>query len=110
MTKREFYEAIINGEMNEELKAFAAELRDKLDHTNELRKNRPSKASVANEPIKAEIINFLHATGTVVTAAEVATAVGVSTSKASAILRTIDDLVVSEVKGKSGKVKGYRFD
>ena len=110
MTKREFYEAMIKDEMSEELQDFAKELVAKLDHTNEVRKSRPSKASITNEPIKAEIINFLHSTGTVVTASEVATAVSVSTSKASAILRTIDDLVVSEVKGKSGKVKGYRFD
>lgn len=109
MTKREFYEAIIKGEMNEELQTFAATLRDKLDHTNELRKSKPTKASVANEPIKAEIINLLRTNPVVMTASEVATEVGVSTSKASAILRTIEDLVVSEVKGKSGKVKGYRF-
>lgn len=109
MTKREFYEAIIKGEMNEELQNFAATLRDKLDHTNELRKNRPTKASVANEPIKAEIVRLLQDNPVVVTASEVAEQVGISTSKASAILRTIENLEVSEVKGKSGKVKGYKL-
>lgn len=109
MTKREFYEAIINGQMNEELQAFAADLRDKLDHSNELRKARPSKKSVENEPLKANIVSVLTEADEVMTASEVATAIGVSTSKASALLRQIENLVVSEVKGKSGKVKGYRI-
>lgn len=109
MTKREFYEAIINGQMNEELQAFAADLRDKLDHSNELRKARPSKKSVENEPLKANIVSVLTEADGVMTASEVATAIGVSTSKASALLRQIENLVVSEVKGKSGKVKGYRI-
>lgn len=109
MTKREFYEAIISGQMNEELQAFATELRDKLDHANALRKDKPSKKSVENEPIKANIVNVLTEANGVMTASEVASALEISTSKASALLRQIDGLTVTEVKGKSGKVKGYRI-
>lgn len=107
MTKREFYEAIISGQMNEELQAFATELRDKLDRTNELRKAKPSKKSVENEPLKASIVSVLTEANGVMTASEVANAIGITTSKASALLRQIDNLVVSEVKAKHGKVKGY---
>ena len=51
MTKREFYEAIENGTMNEEIKAMATKLREAMDLSNEKRAAKvQEKASEAYAP------------------------------------------------------------
>ena len=51
MTKREFYEAIENGTMNEEIKAMATKLREAMDLSNEKRAAKvQEKASEAYSP------------------------------------------------------------
>ena len=96
MTKREFYVAIANGEMNDEVKATAAEYIAKMDEANEKRKNTLSKKQEENEAIKAEILEHLDTEAK--TATTVGELMGISTQKAT----------VTEVKitGK-GKQKGY---
>ena len=59
MTNREFYTAIVNGEMNDEIVAKATEEIAKLDARNAKRSATPSKKSLENEPIKAKIVEFL---------------------------------------------------
>ena len=106
MTRREMFEAIVNGNVTEEVVAMAQSELVKMDERNEKRKNSPSKTAIANEPIKAQIVEIL--THEPLTASEVANAVGISTQKASALLRQIEGLTVTEVKVKGkGKVKGY---
>ena len=106
MTKREMFEAIINGNINEEIIEMAKNEIVKMDERNAKRKNTPSKTAVANEPIKAQIVEVL--TNEPMTASEVAEKVEISTQKASALLRQIEGLTVTEVKVKGkGKVKGY---
>jgi len=106
MTRREMFEAIVNGNVTEEVIAMAQNEIVKMDERNEKRKNTPSKTAVANEPIKAQIAEVL--TSEPMTASDVAEAVGISTQKASALLRQIEGLTVTEVKVKGkGKVKGY---
>ena len=106
MTKREMFEAIVNGNVTEEVVAMAQNELVKMDERNEKRKNSPSKTAIANEPIKAQIVEVL--TTEPLTASDVANAVGISTQKASALLRQIEGLTVTEVKVKGkGKVKGY---
>ena len=106
MTKREMFEAIVNGNVTEEVVAMAQSELVKMDERNEKRKNSPSKTAIANEPIKAQIVEVL--TTEPLTASDVANAVGISTQKASALLRQIEGLTVTEVKVKGkGKVKGY---
>ena len=106
MTRREMFEAIVNGNVTEEVVAMAQSELVKMDERNEKRKNAPSKTAIANEPIKAQIVEIL--THEPLTASEVANAVGISTQKASALLRQIEGLTVTEVKVKGkGKVKGY---
>ena len=106
MTRREMFEAIVNGNVTEEVVAMAQNELVKMDERNEKRKNAPSKTAIANEPIKAQIVEIL--THEPLTASEVANAVGISTQKASALLRQIEGLSVTEVKvPKKGKVKGY---
>lgn len=110
MTNREFYTAIANGEMNDELKDFAKEGIAKLDARNAKRAATPSKTAVANEPIKASILEFL-ADREVHLAKEVGEALGISTSKASALCRELvkeEKATASEVKvAKVGKRMAY---
>ena len=109
MTKREFYVAIANGEMNDEVKATATEYIAKMDEANEKRKNTLSKKQEENESIKAEIMEHLDTEAK--TATTVGELIGISTQKASALLRQLvsdGKATVTEVKitGK-GKQKGY---
>ena len=108
MTKREFLAMVAIESANEEVKAYAIAEIEKMDKRNAKRRETPSKSAVANEPIKAEIVKVL--TNEPMTASAVAEQVGISTQKASALLRQIDGLEVTEVKVKGkGKVKGYYF-
>lgn len=106
MTRREFLEMVIEGKVTDEMKDFANSEITKMNDRNAKRKASPSKTAIANEPIKAEIVKGL--TNEPKTASEIAKEVGISTQKASALLRQIDGLTVTEVKIKGkGKVKGY---
>ena len=92
--------------IEEELSGFAAKEIEKMNERNAKRAATPSKKAVANEPIKAEIVKVL--SDTPQSASEIASKVEISTQKASALLRQIDGLTVSELKVKGkGKVKGY---
>ena len=106
MTRREMFEAIVNGNITDEVVEMAQNEIVKMDERNAKRKNTPSKTALANEPIKAQITEVL--TSEPQTASAIAEVVGISTQKASALLRQIDGLTVTEVKVKGkGKVKGY---
>ena len=107
MTKREFFEAVMALEnVDAELVLFAEQEIEKMNERNAKRKNTPSKTAIANEPIKAQIMEVL--TETPQSASEIAEKVGISTQKCSALLRQIENLTVTELKVKGkGKVKGY---
>ena len=107
MTNREFLNAVVNGTVNDDMVAFATAELEKMDARNAKRAATPSKTAIANEPIKANIVTYLSEHG-LSTAAEVGEALGITTNKASALLRQIDNLNVTEVKiPKKSKVKGY---
>ena len=106
MTRREFLEMVIAETGNDEIKVFAESEIEKMNARNAKRSATPSKTALANEPIKAEISKVL--TNEPQTAKEIAEKVEISVQKASALLRQMDGLEVSEVKVKGkGKVKGY---
>lgn len=107
MTKREFFEAVMALEnVDSELVLFAENEINKMNERNAKRKSTPSKTAIANEPIKAQIVEVL--TETPQSASEIAEKVGISTQKCSALLRQIEGLTVTEIKVKGkGKVKGY---
>lgn len=114
MTRREFFEAIKQAEgLDVELKLFAEKEIEKMDARNAKRKGSPSKKAVENAPIKEAIVELLNhykeLTGEPLPASEVGEKVGISTAKASALLRQIDRLVVEEIKVKGRKVKGYKI-
>ena len=109
MTKRDFFNAIANGQITDELKEFATEQIARMDSANEKRKNTLSKKQEENEAVKAEIVKHL---GTEpMTATTIGELMEISTQKASALLRQLVNdgkATATEVKitGK-GKQKGY---
>lgn len=109
MTKREFYVAIANGEMNDEVKATAEEYIAKMDEANEKRKNTLSKKQEENEAVKVEILTHLDAEAK--TATTIGELMGISTQKASALLRQLVNdgkATATEVKiPKKGTQKAY---
>lgn len=112
MTRREVYNAVLNGNTSEKvLNWFRTEL-SKMDIANEKRKTQPSKKEQENQPIKDGIFALLCERGSMVASA-IGEAMNISTSKASALCRQmVEDgkLSVAEVKSAKkggGKVKQY---
>ena len=59
MTQREFFTAIVNGTINADIQAYAADAIVKLDKRNATRASKPTKSQQANVPLLAEIRTFL---------------------------------------------------
>ena len=110
MTKREFYTAIMNGEIDEQVKLFASEELEKMDAANEKRRNTLSKKAQENLPLFEKIMNEI-LDDEPKTATDVATVLEVSVQKANSLLRRLADegkinKVDVKIKGK-GTQKGY---
>lgn len=84
MTNRDFLNAVINSAVSDEIREYAKAQLEKLNARNAARAAKPSKAAIANEPIKQAIVQILSATP--MTTTDIAKSIGVSTQKASAIL------------------------
>lgn len=110
MTNREFYKVVINAVENEEIKAFAQAEIDKLDKKNEKRKNTQTKTQKENEGIKNSIVALIEEQGSMV-ASVIASNLGISTQKASALCKQLveeKELVVTDIKVKNkGTLKQY---
>lgn len=110
MTKREFYTAIMNGELDEQVKLFASEELEKMDAANEKRRNTLSKKAQENLPLLQKITDEI-LTDEPKTATDVAAVLEVSVQKASGLLRRLVGegkavKVDVKIKGK-GTQKGY---
>lgn len=114
MTARNFYNAIANGTINEELMAYAAEAIKKMDEANEKRKTKVSPSQMENEKLKNEIAEKMVGMD-YTTAATIAEMMGISPNKASALCRMMAGekdgrFVTTEVKNeKKNKVKAYKL-
>lgn len=109
MTKRDFYTAIANGQITDEVKAAAEEYLVKMDEALEKRKNTMTKKQEENEAVKAQILEHLDTEPK--TATTVGELVEISTQRASALLRQLvsdGKATVTDVKiPKKGVQKGY---
>ena len=110
MTKREFFETITASTLAEEIKEFAQNEINKLDE--EKAKNAQKRAEKAkeNEPLYTAILEIM--TDEPAIASEIATKIGVSTSKASSLLRSLVaegkvSLTPEKIKSGKSKVNGY---
>lgn len=110
MTKREVLNAIVNGEINEEVKAWAGAQIEKMDAANEKRRNSVSKKAQENAPLVKRIVEELLGEEPL-TATDIAAALEVSPQKASALARRAvaeGDAVAHDIKVKGkGTMKGY---
>lgn len=110
MTKRDFLKAVMNGEINDEIKAFAEEEIEKLDTANAKRREKTSKKREENKPLLDQIYNEILGEEPK-TASEVAEVIQTSVQKASSLLRTLVEdgkAEAQEIKvPKKGKCKGY---
>ena len=106
MTNRDFYNAVINANINEEMTQFATDAIAKLDARNAKRSERPSKTQIANAPIIEAISRVL--TDEPMLASKIAELCGISTAKASALAKKVEGVKVVDVKVKGkGTQKGY---
>lgn len=106
MTQREFYTAVINANLNEEMTQFATDAIAKLDARNAKRANTESKTQIANKPIIEAISKVL--TDEPMLTSKIAELCEISTQKASALVKKVEGVqsVDVKVKGK-GTQKGY---
>jgi len=106
MTNRDFYNAVIDANINEEMTQFATDAIAKLDARNAKRASTESKTQIANKPIVEAIARIL--TDEPMLASKIAELCGISTQKASALVKKVEGVqsVDVKVKGK-GTQKGY---
>ena len=111
MRTKEFYNAIATNEnLSAELREFAANAILKMDKENASRNSKAAeKRAAENAPFVEAVTNLLRNSSKVFTAAEVKDAIeGIdSTSKATAILKMVEGVKVSEVVVNKRVVKGY---
>lgn len=118
MTNREFYTAISNGEMNDELMAKATELIEKMDEANAKRAQKVLEKKQAAEdekaPIREALLNAMNEEG--MTAAQLIEAAGltdeVKIASVPSLLKpfvldgTVEKVDV-KVEGKKGPQRSY---
>lgn len=118
MTNREFYTAISNGEMNDELMAKATELIEKMDEANAKRAKKVLEKKQAAEdekaPIREALLNAMGDEG--MTASQLIEAAGltdeVKVASVPSLLKpfvldgTVEKIDV-KVEGKKGPQRGY---
>lgn len=101
MTNREFFTAISEGKLTDEIKEFAVAAIEKLDNRNANRSNKPTKAQLENAPIKQALLEYLTSNDGQYTEGDLGTALGVTHNKAGALARQL----VAEGKVTSAEVK-----
>lgn len=110
MTTREFYNTVINSTLDDDTIEFARKALEKLNSKSDTK--RKSKAE-EDEPLREAITKVLADAENPMLTSEIATACGLSTPKASALLRKMSadgELTETEVKiAKVGKRKAYHL-
>lgn len=118
MTNREFYTAVSNGEMNDELMTKAAELLEKMNETNAKRAQKVLEKKQAAEdekaPIREALLNAMSDEG--MTASQLIEAAGLTDEvKVASIPSLLKPFVLDgtvekidvKIEGKKGPQRGY---
>ena len=115
MTKREMYVAIVNGEMNDEMKELATELLENLDASNAKRKEKAGEKRAEKLAAEAELVNAIveFLGDEFVTASDICEhfeEIGTPQKATVLVKRAVEDgrVVVEKIKGAKGKVNGYK--
>lgn len=105
MTNKDFFSAVANGTMNDEIKAFAKAYLEKSEAKNSADK---AKRDADNAPIVAAVKEIL-ADGKTHTASDIAARANITTPKATAIIKKIDGIKVDSVTVNKRVVNGYHI-
>ena len=102
MTRVEFFTAVANAQITDEVKAYAAEQATKL--------STPTAKQVENAALKGDILKFLATKEDAVIGAEIAKEFGISTSKTTGLCGSMvkdGTLAKSKVATEDGERVGY---
>ena len=108
MTTREFYTAVVEANVNEELTAKAQELIAALDAKNEKRKNTETKEQKEAAARAAAVLVFLKEQTEPVTRDTIAGILGMSPAQASAACKALGEAVTkTEIKVDKARKVAY---
>lgn len=104
MTNKEFYTAVSNNNITEDVIAHATEALRKME---EATTARATAKNAEDAPLVEAVVALLTNAPRVYTAAEIAAQVGVHTSKATNLCKKIPNIRISDVTVDRRVVKGY---
>lgn len=106
MIRREFLQMVINGSVSAEGIEFAKQELAKMDKANQSKASKASKAkAIEDAPIIAKILEVLTKADKPLLGSELALEVGITQSKAIALAKKVEGIIIGEVKVKG---KGVR--
>lgn len=116
MTNREFFNTVVSGVVNDEVKEWAKLQLEKMDSANEKRRNSVSKTELANAPLREQIVNEYITTelqtASMIAEAMCANGIEITHNKVTAVLKKAVEegvIVKEDVKvPKKGTQKGYK--
>ena len=104
MTNKEFLSNVSLNNITAETIAYATEA---LRKANESASNRSAKKKAEDAPLVASLVEYLTKSAKVLTASEIASHLGISTSKATALCKQVENIKVTDVQVDRRMVKGY---
>lgn len=105
MTMREFYNAVIEAKVSDEVTAKAEAEIAKLDARNEKRTSKPSKVAEANIPLIAKLEDYLK--GKKMIASDIAKELEMTPNKVASLAKASDKIVITKTRVKGREVNEY---
>ena len=105
MTMREFYNAVIEAKVSDEVTAKAEAEVAKLDARNEKRTSKPSKLSESDIPLIAKLEDYLE--GKKMIASDIAKALEMTPNKVASLAKASDKIVITKTRVKGREVNEY---
>ncbi len=104
MTNKEFYNAVINAEISDEVTEKATILLQRVEDSNSA---KTRKKAEENAPLIQAVTELLTGKAEPTLASEIGAHLGVTTSKATAVAKKVEGVQIVEVKVNGRKVNGY---
>ncbi len=104
MTNKEFLTNVSLNNITAETIAYATEA---LRKNNESASNRSEKRKAEDAPLMASLVDLLTKSTKVLTARDIADALGIHTSKVTALCKRVENIKVTDVQVDRRMVKGY---
>lgn len=110
MTTREFYQAVVDNKITEDVLSKAQELIDALDAKNAKRKTTPTKEQKEAATRREAVLAFLKEQTEPVTRDTIAGVLGITPAQATAACKALGDAVTkTEVKVEKSKKIAYQI-